>query len=193
MHPVVTVEFAAVVLAGGQGRRLGGDKLALRVGGRSLLARTLGAVARADPIVVVGPRRSIPVDVVWAREDPPGSGPLAGLSAGLDELPSSVELVAVLAADHPHLTTETVSRLRNAVVRDSAVSGAVLTDREGIPQWLVGVWRAEALRRAMPAEVRNRSIRGVFAPLSPGRVVAKGAEASDVDTPQDLRRADELT
>jgi molybdopterin-guanine dinucleotide biosynthesis protein A len=187
----VTAEFAAVVLAGGRARRLGGqDKLALAVGGRSLLERTLAAVAHADPLVVVGPHRAIPVDVIWTREEPPGAGPLAGLSAGLAEVPRSIDLVAVLAADHPHLTPETMSRLVNAVTRHES-AGAVLTDPDNIPQWLVGVWRAETLRRRMPAEVRDRSIRGVLAPLEPERVPAVGAEASDVDTSQDLRRADE--
>ncbi|MER5393911.1 NTP transferase domain-containing protein, partial [Saccharopolyspora sp. NPDC002686] len=46
-------EFAAVVLAGGRARRLGGvDKVLLPVGGRTLLDRTLDAVAEADPLVV---------------------------------------------------------------------------------------------------------------------------------------------
>ena len=45
-----------MVLAGGAARRMGGvDKTALQIGGRTLLDRTLSAVATADPLVVVGP------------------------------------------------------------------------------------------------------------------------------------------
>ncbi|GAA2792592.1 molybdenum cofactor guanylyltransferase [Saccharopolyspora taberi] len=183
----MTIAFAAVVLAGGAARRLGGvDKLRLPVGDRSLLERTLDAVAGADPVVVVGPRREVAHRVAWTREDPPGGGPLAGLSAGLAALSADVELVAVLAADHPHLTPGTVSRLLAAV---GPAQGAVLVDADGVPQWLVGVWRGQALRAAMPADVRDRSVRGVLGALAPVQLPAVGAEASDVDTPDDLRRS----
>ena len=183
----MTIAWAAVVLAGGAARRLGGvDKLALPVGARSLLERTLDALAGAAPVVVVGPRRDVGSDVVWAREDPPGGGPLAGLSAGLASVPEDVEFVAVLAADHPHLTESTLSRLFDAI---GTGDGAVLVDADGVPQWLVGVWRASVLRAALPADVQNRSMRGVFEALGPVRVPAVGAEASDVDTPEDLRRS----
>ncbi|CAM03067.1 molybdopterin-guanine dinucleotide biosynthesis protein A [Saccharopolyspora erythraea NRRL 2338] len=183
----MTLAFAAVVLAGGSARRLGGvDKLGLAVGGRSMLDRTLDAVAGADPVVVVGPRRDTAAEVVWAREDPPGGGPLAGLSAGLHVLPEGVELVAVLAGDQPHLTSATVMRLLGAI---GSANGAVLTDADGMPQWLLGVWRVPALRSAMPAQVRNLSARAVFKELGPVHVPVVGAEASDVDTPEDLHRA----
>ncbi|MBK0869838.1 molybdenum cofactor guanylyltransferase [Saccharopolyspora sp. HNM0986] len=181
----MTNGFAAVVLAGGEAKRLGGvDKLALRVGGRTLLDRTLAAVGGAEPIVIVGPERPVAVPVRWAREDPPRSGPLAGLHAGLREVPREVGLVAVVAADHPGLTASTIDRLR-AAVRDA---GAVLIDSDDRPQWLLGVWRAEALREHMPAEVVNRPVRDLLAQLEPARVPATGTEASDVDTPDDYRR-----
>lgn len=180
----MTDGFAAVVLAGGSARRLGGvDKLALQVGGRTLLDHTLSALATAEPIVVVGPRRPVDAEVRWTREDPPGSGPLAGLGAGLRELPGA-ELVAVVAGDHPGLTAGTISRL-HAAVRDS---GAVLVDAEGRPQWLLGLWRTEVLRAHLPAETANRPMRALFEHLDPVRVPASCDETADVDTPEDLRR-----
>lgn len=186
----MAADFAAVVLAGGSARRLGGvDKVLLPIEGRTLLDRTLDAVADADPVVVVGPPRTTAKSVEWTSEDPPGGGPLAGVHAGLLEVPAPIRLVAVLAGDHPHLTSATISRLLQALRAAPEASGAVLADGGGNPQWLVGVWRTAALRASMPAEVRNGSIRSVFAPLAPIRVPAAGAEASDVDTPEDLRRA----
>ncbi|MFR9731610.1 molybdenum cofactor guanylyltransferase [Saccharopolyspora sp. MS10] len=180
-------DFAAVVLAGGRSRRLGGvDKLALPTRGGTLLDHTLAAVRGCAPIVVVGPRRSVAADVRWTREDPPGSGPLAGLSAGLAEVPFARGAVAVLAADHPGIGPETVARLRRAVIGP----GAVLVDDSGRTQWLLGVWRIEELRAAMPGEVRDRPARALFGALDPVRVPAVGAEAADVDTPEDLHRLD---
>ena len=181
-------EFAAVVLAGGQARRFGGaDKVALEVEGSSLLQRTLSAVAVADPVVVVGQQRPVASSVLWTWEDPPGSGPLAGLRAGLAELAGQGRFAAVLAADHPYLSAATVARLLRAA-EESEAAGAVLVDAEGTRQWLVGVWRVERLRAAVPDGAQDRSLREVLGPLDPVTVPAWGDEASDVDTPEDWER-----
>lgn len=184
-------EFAGIILAGGRGSRLGGvDKAVLRIGGHSLLERTAAALEAAEPVVVVGPPRAVDREVVWTQEDPPGGGPLAGLDAGLRAVPPTVEFAAVLAVDHPYLTPATLHRLVRAVVAERRCAGAVLTDVEGIPQWLLGVWRIGALRDAMPGRVGGGSIRSVLEPLEPVLLPGEDAEASDVDTPQDLRRAE---
>ncbi|MGW1678392.1 molybdenum cofactor guanylyltransferase [Saccharopolyspora sp. NPDC002376] len=183
-------EFAAVVLAGGRARRLGGvDKVLLPIGGRTLLNRTLDAVAEADPLVVVGPPRTTARTVRWTAEEPPDGGPLAGLRAGLAQLPAETRTVAVLAGDHPYLTTATIARLLTALRETPESAGAVLVDAQDRPQWLVGVWDMGALREAMPADVHNRPLRAVLAPLTPVRIPAIESEASDVDTPDDLRNA----
>ncbi|MEV6939475.1 NTP transferase domain-containing protein, partial [Streptomyces sp. NPDC051132] len=76
--------YDAVVLAGGAARRLGGaDKPGVRVGGRALLDRVLAACADARTTVVVATPRPTVRPVRWAREEPPGGGPVAALAAGL--------------------------------------------------------------------------------------------------------------
>lgn len=183
--------LAAVILAGGAGRRLSNmDKPALVVGGRTLLDRALDAVAAADPVVVVGPRRPTTYPVSWARERPPGGGPLAALAAGIDALPTdptNSALVAVLAADLVGVTPSTIDRLVEAITTDD-VAGAVLVDADGREQWLTGVWRTSTLRQAMPADVAGRSLRALFDTLPVRRLPALPGEADDVDTPADLRR-----
>jgi molybdopterin-guanine dinucleotide biosynthesis protein A len=176
--------FAAVTLAGGRASRLSGvDKVLLVSCGRTLLRVALDAVAGADPVVVVGPRRDVPDPVVWTREDPPGSGPLAALAAGHAVLPLGTNEVAVLAADLPNVSPSTVDRLR-AAVGDGA--GAVVVDGGGRRQWLVGVWRVDALRRVLPADPAGRSLHGVLGGLPVAEVAAEPGEAADVDTPDDL-------
>lgn len=165
------------------------DKVLLPVAGRSLLDRTLDAVADADPIVVVGPRRPTGRAVDWTREEPPEGGPLAAVHAGLARIPADARAVAILAADHPHLTPEALARLRESLAADSRARGAVLAEAGGSPQWLLGVWRVDALRSVMPGEVRDKPIRALLAPLGPIQVPATIAETSDVDTPEDLERA----
>jgi molybdopterin-guanine dinucleotide biosynthesis protein A len=182
--------WAAVVLAGGRARRLGGlDKPALTVDGRSLLNHVLAACAGADPLIVVGPHRGTQVAVRWTRERPAGGGPVAALAAGLSQVPKGVPVAAVLAADLPRLRPDTLLRLRVAL--SAGMDGAVLVDASGQPQWLCGVWRAVVLRGALTAagDPANLSLRGVLMPLDFAPVPAAEGEATDVDTPQDLRAA----
>lgn len=141
--------YDAVVLAGGGAARLGGaDKPGVRVGGRALIDRVLAACSGAGTTVVVAAPRPTARPVVWAREEPPGGGPLAALDAGLRH--TAAELVVVLSADLPFLGERTVHRLL-AALRDSGADGAVLTDPGGRDQPLVAAYRSASLRREIRA------------------------------------------
>ncbi|MFC0100654.1 molybdenum cofactor guanylyltransferase [Micromonospora marina] len=113
--------YAAILLAGGAARRMGGvDKPARAVGGRSMLHRVLGAVADADQRIVVGSSGPVPEGVRTTREEPPGGGPVAATAAGLALLDPGTTTVAVLAADLPLLTTAAVAGLRRALAAPTA-------------------------------------------------------------------------
>ena len=150
--------YDAVVLAGGAARRLGGaDKPGLRVGGRALLDRVLAACADAGSTVVVADPRSTARPVRWAREDPPGAGPVAALDAGLRH--TTADVVVVLSADLPFLEVATVRRLLTAL-RSGDAEGVLLTDADGRDQPLVAAYRASALRRELTALTSAASISG---------------------------------
>lgn len=174
----------AVVLAGGDARRMGTDKLALDVGGRSMLDRVLDAVADADRVIVVGPRRDTDRPVVWCREDPPGTGPAAALAAGRAHVEAPIAVV--VAGDQPLLTADLLARLRAAV----DAGGAIAVDADGRPQWLCSAWRADALREAPLAA--GGSLRRAFGALPWAAVPADPMTVFDCDTEQDLHRAREL-
>ncbi|WP_031484512.1 NTP transferase domain-containing protein [Streptomyces bicolor] len=141
------IAYDAVVLAGGAARRLGGaDKPGVLVGGRALLDRVLAACADARTTVVVADPRPTARPVAWAREDPPGGGPLAALDAGLRH--TTAERVVVLSADLPFLDEGTVGRLL-AALRTSGTDGALLTDADGRDQPLVAAYRSSAVRREL--------------------------------------------
>lgn len=141
--------YDAVVLAGGAARRLGGaDKPGVQVGGRALLDRVLAACADARTTVVVADPRPTVRPVTWAREDPPGGGPVAALDAGLRH--TTADQVLVLSADLPFLDAGTVRRLLTAL-RTSGADGALLTDADGRDQPLVAAYRAPALHRGLKA------------------------------------------
>ncbi|MFG2132495.1 NTP transferase domain-containing protein [Streptomyces sp. NPDC048751] len=139
----------AVVLAGGGARRLGGtDKPGVRVGGRALLDRVLTACADARTTVVVADPRPTVRPVRWAREDPPGAGPVAALAAGLRH--TTAEHVVVLSADLPFLQDGTVRRLLTTL-RAGDADAVLVADGDGRDQPLVAAYRVTALRGRLAA------------------------------------------
>lgn len=181
--------FDAVVLAGGAGRRLGGvDKASLVVGAETILDRVLAAVDGAARVVVVGPPRTTERAVLWTREEPPGGGPVAALSAGLAAV--TADRVVLLAGDLPFLTATVVAQLLDAVVAD----GALAVDGDRRDQLLVGAWRTEALRAALPPQPDGAALSGVLAKLHVARVRLTAQPAGpppwfDCDTEDDLTTA----
>ncbi|MEV5790909.1 NTP transferase domain-containing protein [Streptomyces sp. NPDC052192] len=143
------VAYDAVVLAGGSARRLGGaDKPGVRVGGRALLDRVLAACADAAVTVVVAEPRATARPVRWAREDPPGGGPVAALDAGLRH--TTAPYVVVLSADLPFLDEKTVRRLLDAL------AGA---DAATVPRAAPGAPEGGSAALAAPSSA-TREVRG---------------------------------
>ncbi|WP_222851635.1 molybdenum cofactor guanylyltransferase [Phytoactinopolyspora mesophila] len=180
---------AAVILAGGAGRRLGGmDKPRLVVGGRPLLDTAIGACVTCAHVIVVGPLRPTERPVHWTIEEPAGSGPVAALSAGSAILPPSARSVVVLAADLPAITADVVDQLHKTLASHDA-DAALLTDGTGRRQPLTAVYRASALTRAL-SDVGNptgQSMRSLLKYLSVA-TLADPRAAEDIDTTEDLAR-----
>jgi molybdopterin-guanine dinucleotide biosynthesis protein A len=180
----------AVVVAGGAGLRMGGtDKPALNVAAGTLLDIALTACAGARNRVVVGPRRPTREPVRWTREDPPGSGPLAGLGAGLSSLPEGSDVVVVLAADLPFVDPDVIKRLRAAIAAQGDVDGAVVVDADGRAQPLLAAYRRRSLEWAVASMgvLRDRPVREILNLLAVTTVLDPVA-ARDIDTREDLHR-----
>lgn len=178
--------FDGVILAGGEGRRLGGrDKAVLEIGGRRLLDRVVDALRAAGVVVAVGPARHCARPVTWTHEMPPGGGPAAALEAGLELV--AAPLVVVLAVDLPFVDHAVVAGLVGAV---GAHDGAVLVDAGGRDQMLAGAYRTDALRSRLGAleAVRGASMRDVLSDMMLQRV-PDAAAALDCDTWLDIGAA----
>jgi molybdopterin-guanine dinucleotide biosynthesis protein A len=196
--------FDAVVLAGGRAERAGGiDKPGERVGGRSLLMSVVTAAvdAGASTVVVVGPPRAVlrrPASLArrieQTCEDPPGSGPVPALRAGLARVGEPV--VAVLAADLPFLAARHLLPLlvvTSAGNTGTGSTGAVMIDDTGRRQWLAGCWRVPVLRPAL-AGYAGQSLHGLLAPLLPAMIRFHQSPGEpppwlDCDTAEDLALA----
>lgn len=185
--------FAAILLAGGRSRRLGGiDKTALVVDGRSLLQHAADSVAGSELTVVVGPPGAarLPAGTLRVREDPPFCGPAAGLLAGVEALrragmPAGLSVV-VLACD---LVAPAAALTALGSHLPHAAEGMVAVDDAGNRQPLLGVYRLDALCRLAqaPAAAADRSLRSLLAPLRVAEVAVPTRLCADIDTAADAR------
>lgn len=181
--------FDAIVLAGGQGTRLGGQKASIPLTGWPLADHVLLAVSGAAARLLVGPRRIALAEPVFCREQPAGAGPLAGIAAAADRLRQPA--VAVLAADLPFIG-DALATLRGRLAEDGA-DAAVLVDTTGRCNYLAAVWRTSALLKALDGlgDPANRPVRELYEGRRLSHVPDFDAHGADVDTPADLRVAQE--
>ncbi len=169
--------FDALMLSGGQGRRLGGvDKASLAMEGVTLLGRAVAAVARAERIVVVGRSSgSLPERVRVACEHPPGGGPVAAIAAGLSYVESHV--VVILACDMPLMNSSVVERLATRL--ESSAAGL---DESEQPTRTAGPNKSARLREsALGCESSRQSASVRFDEAAPGNVQAGLLESTPVD------------
>ena len=185
----MTIAYNAVVLAGGRASRLGGvAKPLLEVGGRSLLDAALAAAGGARQVVVVG-EVPVPAGVLRVVEDPPRSGPAAGLAAGIGELTVDAPWTLVLASDLPG-ADRAVPALLAAAESDTGADGVCFHDRTGHPQWMLAVYRTASLRSAVDAiETTDLSLRRLLAPLRLRSIAGDPGAIADCDTWDDVEAA----
>jgi len=162
---------------------LGGvDKALVVLEGVTFLDRVLRAVEGATRTVVVGPVRETYREVAWVQEDPPGSGPVAGLAAGLAR--GSAPTVVVLSCDLPWVTSQDISRLVESL---GTHDGSGLRDSDGRDQWLAAAYRRSSLDKAFAelGDPQNKSVRRLTAGLD--LVWSEPSKSGDdVDTWADL-------
>ncbi len=182
---------SGVLLTGGASRRLGRDKATLVVHGERLAdrgARVLGTVC--TPVLEVGPGVS---DLPAVREEPAGTGPLAALAAGGEELARRGHEGAtiLLGVDHAFVDVPLLELLAGW-----PGDGIVVPVLEGRRQTCCARYGRAALDTA--AELVARGERSLHSLLEvvpvveveerDWRAVAPPHALDDLDTPEDLAR-----
>lgn len=117
------MSLTAVLLAGGQSRRMGRDKAFLEIGGEPLWRRQIAKLEQTADEVLISVRDAASSIESAHRKifDPPeANGPLAGLAAAL-RVASHAHLL-VLAVDLPAMTSDYLRALSSQI---SAGRGAV--------------------------------------------------------------------
>ena len=184
----------AAVLAGGEGRRMGGVKALRPFLGVPLIAHAVAQARGWSDEVVVVVREPAQVagatDAPLALDHPDIPGPLAGLAAALEfARAAGAARVLTLPCDMPWLPQDLLARLQAALTPGH---GAALPVVAGGLQPACGLWRVAALE-ALPGYLGSRqsSLRGFAAAC--GLAVAEfGPEAAgafaNANTPEELDR-----
>lgn len=121
------VTAAAVVLVGGRSSRMGTAKADLEWHGSTLLARTVGVLARGvdGPVVVVRapgqPLPALPAGIEVLDDPCQAHGPLQGVAVGLAAVAGTAQAAFVCATDLPFLHPVYVRRVLAALTGDVEV------------------------------------------------------------------------
>ena len=138
-------DCTAIILAGGDSRRMGSDKAELLLGGQTLLQRVIATMQQLFPAVIVSVRQLRPeIAVPQVCDDQAGggkqeAGPLAGLAAGLGSITTAWAFV--VACDMPFIAPAMVELLGKYRAGNQAVVPVV----QGHPQPLAAFYAGSCL------------------------------------------------
>jgi molybdenum cofactor guanylyltransferase len=190
-------DVAAVVLAGGRGKRIGGGKPLRLLDGQRLVDRALGIARHLSPICALSvgsEEQSVDCEVPQIADPEPDWGALGGLAAGLDfALVQGLDLLITLPCDSPFLPGDLLTRLRGSL---QSGKGAALPKSGEQLHVACGLWRV-GVRAALIdyAQSGGRSLHGLaervgftevtwdYEPLDP---------FFNINTGQDLARAEAM-
>ena len=189
----------AILLAGGRASRVdGAAKPLFDVGGQTLLARAVTAVtaAGARPIVVAapdprpGPRRRMGA----ARILPSAARSRASSRRSASRARGRPSPTGRSSSHATSLASMPPSRgcSSDILLVPADTDGVCLGDPSSRPQWLTGIYRTAALRRAaeaMPDGGRDAPVRALLDDLAITVIAVPGDLTDDVDTWEDLSRA----
>lgn len=185
------MRVAGVILAGGTGRRMGGEKPLTPFAGGTLIEAVIARAAPQVPILALNipPTRKdayvrFGYPLVMDSPDSP-AGPLAGLLAGLAWL-KDADWLATFPSDAPFLPSDLVVTLSRVCARDRP---AVIR-AGGEIESLCALWPRSARARIM-SDSRIKSVRDALFALE-ARIVAhdRAQDFFNANTPEDLALAE---
>ena len=190
LEPVNKSDLSVIVLTGGSSRRMGSDKASLNFGPGTLLQFQLNQIPNNIPIIVVGDVADAGSDVLFTRENPPGSGPVAAIAAGLELVTTAGVLLLAVDAPFaaPHVLTLNLTPGHDAIVPK---------DLNGKAQYLAGLYRSDSLRHALEklGSPKNRSMRELISHLPAVEFIELNSDNAhdfvDLDTLEDVTHARE--
>jgi len=193
-------DCTAIIMAGGDSRRMGRDKAGLQLGDKTLIEHVASALKPVFRNVRVSVRRHRQeIELPQICDLVPDAGPLAGLCATLAHVASaetdSASWVFVVATDMPFVQSGLIERLAQARTGFEAVVPVVGKH----PQPLAAFYSISALKTLQDvlAGAGKHSLRAALERLNVCYVDQSRLQESDpelrsfvdLDTPQELDRA----
>jgi molybdenum cofactor guanylyltransferase len=184
--------FSAVLLAGGESRRLGNDKAQVIFEGEPLWQRQLRLLRNLQPEQVVVSARIEPKwrprEVAAILDDAPSRGPMSGICAALSRMKTSHLLV--LAVDMPFILENDLHKLVSFV----RTGCGVVPIANGIAEPLLAIYPAESLDIFKGALSRqNTSLQPIVCELGELQMVRylylsreEAERCRSINTPTDL-------
>ena len=189
--------IAAVVLAAGQSRRMGGpNKLLIEVGGKTMVRRAVEAAlsARCSPVVVVTGHMRQQVEAALAGlpvrlVDNPAfaEGLSTSLKAGIEALPETTDAAVVCLGDMPRVNGRLITALIAAY--NPTEGRAIVVPTHGGKRGNPVLWGREffAEMRDLAGDVGAKGLIGRHDEELAEVEMGDDASLIDVDTPEALR------
>lgn len=190
-----------IVLAGGTGKRLGGcSKPDLLIAGDRLISWTLSFLPKVPTVVVAPEEVEVPEKVFLTMEEPPGSGPAAGIVAGWHRLAASFvfspsDIIGVCPVDAPlsGFALRQLGRQLQEMNEDGSGKEKILLGQVGeVTQYVLGAFTVRALMEMARSNPLNRSVRGLLGEIGFATREISANYARDLDTPADIAPITEL-
>ena len=157
-------DLVAVILAGGDGRRIGGDKPNIMLDGRSLIDRAIDHVSRwriPARLSVREPGQTCTTRLAEVLDDPRFDGPVGGLLGALawaEEF--GARRVITIACDMPYLPCDLMHRLDGAAAQSGRPAVATSLQRR---HPVCSVWPIDCLGPLQAyAHSGRRSLKGAL-------------------------------
>ena len=185
--------IAGAILAGGEGRRIGGAKAMTALSGAPLIAHAARAMEGCGALAVVGDAAAAEAIGATYLCDPPGlaRGPLAGVLAGLHWAhDTGADWLATAPCDAPLLPDGLIQQLRLAA-GESAL--ACVQSESGLEP-LIALWRPDLedkLRAALSGGA-HPPVNKLMHEWGAAFLTLQTEEVMNVNTPEDLARAETL-
>ncbi len=190
--------LVGAVLVGGQSRRMGADKSALRIAGRRVLGRLCELLAdRIGEVMIVGrvpPWRDVPMCAAWHPDARPGLGPLGGIATALRVASASGRASAVFAAacDMPAVEGNLLDHVLGG--RDHTAPATVpVNPATGRLEPLFAVYEARALQSIEQAlDSGTLAVRDWLSAAGARRLAVPdqlAGQLENVNTPEELEAA----
>lgn len=187
--------ITTVLLAGGQGKRMGGDKGLQMLHGRALIAWVLESVrGHSDEVLLSANDKHEAYAVFGCRiiadHMPDRAGPLAGLQAALRSARN--EWVMSVPCDTPHLPHDLIARLYAALAADDTEAAVAVV--AGRRQPAIALYRRD-VQPKLDAYLNagGRKVNDWLSSLRLSEVVFEEADKfANINSQEELARANEL-